>query len=276
MCRRLVTAVLLTCGWAGVAVAQQKDVEGSKDHPLAGRLAGYYISSYETKEFDSVDVVYLSGAEARWEGRTTRIAYTVEPGGRQVSMVQVGRNYEAAVTKAGGKILYTDGRVVCARLERAGARTYLQASAFNDGANYELVIVETGTMSQEVVADAAALQRGLAADGRVAVYGIYFDSGQALVKPESEPTLTQIVELLTRNPRLKVFVVGHTDATGTLDANVKLSADRASAVVAALVARGVAAARLRPHGAGPYSPVATNRTDDGKQKNRRVELVEQF
>ncbi len=275
MVRRLGIVVLLACGWAGVAVAQQKDAEGSKDHPLVGRMAGYYISSYEAKEFDSVDVAYLSGAEARWEGRTTRIAYTVEAGGRQVSMVQIGRNYEAAVTRAGGKVLYTDGRVVCARLGKAGATTYLQASAFNDGANYELVIVETGRMSQEVVADAAALERGLAADGKVAVHGIYFDTGQALVKPESEPALAQIVALLTGNPRLKVFVVGHTDGTGTLEANVKLSADRAAAVVAALVGRGVAAARLRPYGAGPYCPVATNRTDDGRQKNRRVELVEQ-
>ena len=152
---------------------------------------------------------------------------------------------------------------------------YLQASAFNEGANYELIIVETGAMAQEVVADAAVLKQGLAAEGKVALYGIYFDSGKAIVKPESEPTIVQVVKLLKQNPQMKVFVVGHTDLTGTLDVNVKLSADRAAAVVTALVERGVAATRLKPFGAGPSSPVATNRTEDGKSKNRRVELVEQ-
>jgi outer membrane protein OmpA-like peptidoglycan-associated protein len=239
-------------------------------------MSGYYISSYEEKEFDGVDVAYLSGPEARWEGRLTRIAYTVQTGGRQVSMLQIGKNYEAAVLKAGGKVLYTEGRIVCARIEKGAAKTYVQASAFNDGANYELIIVETGAMVQEVVADAAVLKQGLAAEGKVALYGIYFDSGKAIVKPESDPTLVQVVRLLKQNPQMKVFVVGHTDATGAIDVNVKLSADRAAAVVAALVERGIAAVRLKPYGAGPYCPVATNRTEDGKQKNRRVELVEQF
>jgi outer membrane protein OmpA-like peptidoglycan-associated protein len=275
MLRSVAAALVLSFVCVTVS-AQEQDVKGSKDHALLSRMAGYYISSYETKEFDSVDVAYLSGPEARWEGRLTRIAYTVQTGGRQVSMVQIGKNYEAAVLKAGGKVLYTEGRIVCARIEKGGAKTYVQASAFNDGANYELIIVETGAMVQEVVADAAVLKQGLAAEGKVAVYGIFFDSGKAIVKAESEPTLVQVVKLLTQNPGLKVFVVGHTDGTGTLDANVKLSADRAAAVVAALAGRGIAAARLKPYGVGPYSPVATNRTEDGRLKNRRVELVEQF
>lgn len=276
MCRRVVSVCLLWCACVSLSAAQETDVKGSKDHPLFSRMAGYYISSYETKEFDSVDVAYLSGPDARWEGRLVRLAYTVQPGGRQVSMNQIGKNYESAILKAGGKVLYTDGRVVCARIEKGGAKTYVQASAFNDGANYELIIVEAGRMNQEVVADAAVLRQGIAAEGKVAVYGIYFDSGKSTVKAESEPTLVQVVKLLTQNPQLKVLVVGHTDATGTFDANLKLSADRAAAVVAALVERGIAAGRLKPHGAGATCPVATNRTEDGKRKNRRVELVEQL
>ncbi len=276
MFRHVVSVLFLSFVCASVSAAQETDVKGSKDHPLLSRMAGYYISSYETKEFDSVDVAYLSGAEAKWEGRVVRLAYTVQPGGRQVSMNQVGKNYEGAILKAGGKILYTDGRVVCARIEKGGAKTYVQASAFNDGANYELIIVETGTMNQEVVADAAALRQGIAAEGKVAVYGIYFDSGKATLKAESEPTLAQIVKLLQQNPRLSVLVVGHTDATGAFDANLKLSAERAGAVVTALVERGIAAGRLKPHGAGSTCPVETNRTEDGKRKNRRVELVEQL
>lgn len=276
MTRHVRLALCLVFVSVVAAFAQETDVKGSKDHPLVTRMPGYYISGFETKEFDSIDNAYLNGADAKWEGRATRISYHVQPGGRQVSMVQIGRNHEAALLKAGGKILYTDGRVVCARVERGGAKTWVQASAFNEGANYELVIVESGAMAQEVVADAAVLKKGLAAEGKVAVYGVHFDTGKALIKPDSEPALGQIVALLKQNPQMKIFVVGHTDATGLLDTNLKLSSDRAAAVVAALVERGIAATRLRAAGVGPYCPVASNRTEDGKARNRRVELVEQL
>lgn len=261
---------------ASAAIAQDKDVDGSHDHPLVTRMPGYFISSYEEKEFDAMDSAYTTGADARWEGKTTKIGYTLLPSGRQISMTQIARNYEAAAKKAGGKILYADGRITCAKFEKAGAKNYLQASAFNEGANYELLIVEAKAMVQDVVADAAALKQGLAAEGRVALYGVYFDTGKAVVKPESEPTLVQVVKLLQATRELKLFVVGHTDGTGTLETNLKLSADRAAAVVAALVSRGIEAGRLKAAGVGPYSPVSTNRTDDGKAKNRRVELVERL
>lgn len=261
---------------AGPALAEEKDIEGSKDHPLVTRMPGYYISSYEAKEWDSMDSAYATGADARWEGKTTRIGYTVQPGGRQISMAQIARNYEAAVKKIGGKILYAEGNITCAKIEKPGVKTYLQAGAFNEGTIYELLIVETKGLEQEVVADALALKQGLAAEGKVALYGLYFDTGKAIVKPESEPTLVQMVKLLQQNAALKVFVIGHTDGTGTLEVNLKLSADRAAAVVAALVSRGIDAGRLRAAGVGPYNPVATNRTEEGKAKNRRVELVERL
>lgn len=261
---------------AGPALAEEKDIEGSKDHPLVTRMPGYYISSYEAKEWDSMDSAYATGADARWEGKTTRIGYTVQPGGRQISMMQIARNYEAAVKKIGGKILYAEGNITCAKIEKAGVKTYLQAGAFNEGNIHELLIVETKGLEQEVVADALALKQGLAAEGKVALYGLYFDTGKAIVKPESEPTLVQMVKLLQQNAALKVFVIGHTDGTGTLEVNLKLSADRAAAVVAALVSRGIDAGRLRAAGVGSYNPVATNRTEEGKAKNRRVELVERL
>jgi outer membrane protein OmpA-like peptidoglycan-associated protein len=95
------------------------------------------------------------------------------------------------------------------------------------------------------------------------------------LKPESGPALDEIAKLLKDQPQLKVFIVGHTDMVGDPAANVKLSQARAQAVVTALVTKnGVASARMIPFGAGPYAPVATNRSEDGRAKNRRVELVE--
>ena len=85
----------------------------------------------------------------------------------------------------------------------------------------------------------------------------------------------EIAKLLKANQALKLYVVGHTDITADLATNVKLSQARAQSVVNALVSQhGLAAARLIPYGAGPYAPVASNRTEEGRAKNRRVELVE--
>jgi OmpA-OmpF porin, OOP family len=153
--------------------------------------------------------------------------------------------------------------------------TGVYVEAFNDGRNYSLTIVESQEMKQEVVADAKVMQNDITNTGRTIIYGIYFDTGSATIKPESEKALVEMVKLLKGSPTLKVYVVGHTDNVGSLDSNLKLSSARAASVVKALVTRGIAAARLQSAGVGPYSPVASNDTDAGKAKNRRVEFVKQ-
>jgi OOP family OmpA-OmpF porin len=274
--RGMLATAALTLVSLGMAHAQEKDVAGSRDHPLLTRMPGYYIDGYEVKDFDSVDSsAYVSGADAKWEGKTIRLNYAIKSGTKPISMTQIARNYEAALKQVGAKILFSDPRVVGAKLTKAGT-TWVKVEAFNEGNSYSLLIVEAKAMEQEVVADAAALQAGIGAEGKVAVYGIYFDTNKAAVKPESNPTLEQIVKLLRQSPKLNLFVVGHTDGVGAPEANVKLSNDRAASVVQALVSRGIEAARLTPAGAGPYCPVATNRTEAGKAKNRRVELVERL
>ncbi len=95
------------------------------------------------------------------------------------------------------------------------------------------------------------------------------------MKPESEAALKEVAKLLSSDPGLKLLVVGHTDSVGQLEANMKLSQARAEAVVQALTKTySVAATRLKALGAGPIAPAATNRTEEGRAKNRRVELVE--
>jgi outer membrane protein OmpA-like peptidoglycan-associated protein len=103
-----------------------------------------------------------------------------------------------------------------------------------------------------------------------------FDSGKAEIKPESDVALEQISKLLLSNAALKVYVVGHTDNVGTIEANMKLSKERADAVVNALVTKyGIQAARLKSYGVASLVPVASNDNEEGKAKNRRVELVKQ-
>lgn len=136
-------------------------------------------------------------------------------------------------------------------------------------------IVERAAMDTGMVTvDASAMSKAIAAEGHVALYGIHFDTGRADVKPESTAALKEIATLLQREPALKLLVVGHTDSTGDYAANLALSDRRAAAVIAALTSsHGVAAARLRPAGAGMMAPVAPNEAEAGRARNRRVELV---
>jgi len=136
-------------------------------------------------------------------------------------------------------------------------------------------VVEVGQMERRMTDPKAdEMKRSLDKDGRVSLYGIQFDFNKAEVKPESAGTLGEIAALLKANPGLKLYVVGHTDAVGAVAYNKDLSEKRAAAVVQWLVSKdGIARDRLVPAGVGPLAPVATNATEEGRAKNRRVELV---
>jgi len=138
-------------------------------------------------------------------------------------------------------------------------------------------IVEAKAMATgQVMVSTDALKKGLEAEGRMALYGLYFDTGKSAIKPESVPQLEQMAQLLQQNPALKVHIVGHTDNAGALAANLALSQQRAQAVVDALITQHkIAAPRLSARGVANLSPVANNRDEGGRSKNRRVELVEQ-
>ena len=138
------------------------------------------------------------------------------------------------------------------------------------GEYYTLTIVEKAALRQEVTA--SDMLQALNAQGRVALY-ILFDTGKSTIKPESGSIIEQIVSMMKQTPDLAISVEGHTDSTGNAQANQVLSLDRARAVVAALVKQGVAAPRLNAIGHGQDKPVADNATEEGRAKNRRVELV---
>jgi outer membrane protein OmpA-like peptidoglycan-associated protein len=138
-----------------------------------------------------------------------------------------------------------------------------------------MVVVEKQAMQQEITMDAAAMASSLANSGSVAIYGIYFDTAKSILKPESGPAIAEIAKLLTGKPTLKVYIVGHTDMVGEANTNQMLSQARAQSVINELITRhGISDARLTARGVGPYAPVGSNRTEEGRAKNRRVELVE--
>jgi outer membrane protein OmpA-like peptidoglycan-associated protein len=271
-------AVLLTFP-AVVAFAQLSDYKGYKDLALFTRMPHYFLSdegSFVDSPFDGVDFTVKSGTQ-RVEGHHTKYSYNFDPSaGPNPSFLQIIRNYQAAARRIGGEVLSDDGaRRTTLRVSKNGTETWVAVEAFNEGRNYELDIIEKQAMVQDVVANAAAFQAGLKENGHVEVPGIFFDFGKSEIKPESDAALAEVVKLLRSNPAMKVWVVGHTDNVGSVDSNLTLSGARAAAVVKALATKGIAAGRMAPHGAGPYAPVASNATEQGRAHNRRVELVAQ-
>ncbi len=307
--RKSLYCAFLVAMLSTVALAQS-DKEGSQDHPLISRYPGSTISEYAVVNFDEFKIPLArpadTGKSQTVEGKVTRIVYDT-PAPRTV--LEIYKNFESALARAGFKTLYScvnnEGcgssgptqlgsagsedwswgaghRFIAARLDRASGAVYVtihvgQWSDLSRGTQTVLFVAETKAMEKDLVTvDAKALGDDIAAQGHSAVYGIYFDSGKADIKPESDAALKEIGKLLQEQSALKLLVVGHTDNVGALASNMDLSRRRADAVVKALSTQsGVAPARLSAQGAGPLAPVASNRTDDGRAKNRRVELVEQ-
>lgn len=168
---------------------------------------------------------------------------------------------------------------IVAKKERAAGVVYVAVSVEHHsdkhvGALVDILEVEEAETGL-IVVDAEAIGKGIEENGRVVLDGILFDFDKATLQAESKAALDEIAKYLKAHADQSFYVVGHTDAKGTLAYNEKLSDDRAKAVVAALVKDyGIASDRLEGHGVGPLVPVFTNSSDAGRDKNRRVELVE--
>jgi len=284
-----------------VAAAQARDARGSSDHPVLTRYPGSRIQSYNQVDFDRYPLAlgvenHAPARVQQLEGRVTKIGY-VNPAGR--SAFEIYRNYEDALMKAGFEKLWTCEAAACGRTMNWNALNGLTASGGPNDIRYlvargkvqdrvvtvAMAVNTTGTTAHFVEAkamdiglvsaSAAEMAAGIERDGHISIYNIHFDTGRADLRPESKAALDEVARLLRERPSLQLLVVGHTDATGGFDMNMKLSADRAAAVVRALTSNyGIAAARLGAHGAGPLAPVASNRSEEGRAKNRRVDLVE--
>jgi OOP family OmpA-OmpF porin len=259
---------------SGMAFAQE-DVKGSKDHPMFTRMDNFYISHYREEKFAEADFRDEKGKEVKVEGKFYKIDYLIKKGITPPSGLQVLRNHENAIKKIGGIKVFQKSDDIWLRLDKGGKTFYVYVrSPFGD--QYYLTIVEKEAMAQEVVADAKSLMSDIQAKGSASVYGIYFDFDKADIKPDSEPAIKEIAKLLQENKGLKLYVVGHTDNVGSIDYNMKLSKARADAVMKELVTKyRVSSERLKAYGVGSLAPVTSNKTDDGRAKNRRVELVEQ-
>ena len=246
---------------------ERKDAEGCKDSPLITRFPGSIINSCDNKEYEQADLPLKDGETKHVEGEYHYWDIATRPG---TSEIQVFRNFQTAIKNAGFTIDYASSP---AQIVAHKGSTWIFIDSRGD--YYYQTIVTEKEMKQEVTADASSLSEEINKSGHVAVYGIHFDTGKATILPDSEAALAEIVKLLQQDGDLKLRVEGHTDNEGNATANQLLSEKRAQAVVAWLTTHGVAVSRLTAKGLGQTKPIEDNGTEDGRAKNRRVELVKQ-
>lgn len=257
--------------------AHEPDEEGCVDSKLISRMKGCRILSCDAKDFDAYDIVIGRDAENDdWkrrtlEGKIDKVEYVCAA---NLSALQIARNMENALKSSSLKVVSSvrDGGFYYITANRGAQWLEIMVGPWNSQSHYEVTSVVVQEMEQEVVADASGMAAAINASGSVAIYGITFDTGKATFQPGSEQILGEIVKLMNENPDWKFEVQGHTDNVGQKAANMTLSEQRAAAVVNWLTMYGIDKARLVARGYGDTMPVADNSSEEGRAKNRRVEL----
>lgn len=303
-CSAILISIFLT---AHVAYA-----DDNPHYPVFGGYPGARLSAVQTADYDAVTMPtstidansYPSKVkEIEVKGKVFQYLYEIS----KVSTLQVYENYATAITTAGFQVVFSCKLNACGSENESTSLGehiainnniyamyekpfYILAKKSNGTANVygawfigglngdvavqQMIVEEKPLQNGLIVVTPDALKQQIDADGKALIYGIYFDTGKAAIKPDSKPSLDAIAQLLTKNKELLLYVVGHTDDTGVGASNVDLSRQRALAVVNELVTTyKISAARLQAQGLGPYAPAGNNTSDAGKQKNRRVELV---
>ncbi len=258
-------------------LAQEAERCDTVEPSYISRMPGFVIKNCQYSEFNEQEFTpeFPRGKEAafRKSGLYRRISYEKDESvARIVSGVQIRTNYLNAVLKAKGKILSVNNDVFQLRYENKDVFFQVDYASDNDDRGYVLRIIEVEAMKQDIE---ISFSDAMNTDGKIALYGIFFDIGKSVIKPESEPALKQSLDYLKENTSTKIVVVGHTDNTGVYSSNVTLSKARAKAVKDYLVSKGVSATRLSSEGVASLCPVSTNDTEEGRAKNRRVEIVKQ-
>ncbi|MBX3607425.1 MAG: OmpA family protein [Piscinibacter sp.] len=278
---------LLTAFWiaalAAPAALAQADMRGAKDHPLLTRYPNSFITEY-VKNYNSVEFAVGKQPDGQpqrkaIEGDATVITYFHKDAQKQPSALQLLRNYQNAIASIGGETVYErlprdgDGGELTLKVATGGKEVWVlvEPGIFSAPTqSYKLAIVEVAAMQQ--VVNANKLLDELNRNGFIALY-INFDTGKSDLKADGQATVREIVAMLKATPALKIAIEGHTDNVGAAASNKALSEARARSVMNAVVAGGIAAGRLSAAGFGPERPIADNRSEDGRAKNRRVELV---
>jgi outer membrane protein OmpA-like peptidoglycan-associated protein len=273
----VVISVLLLVSLKVQVRAQENEY---KDTPWFSSMPNFMIYDAEDKEFDSYN--FFNGKNCTTvEGRKFKRTYSLKEDAQKSSVIQIMRNYANAIKSMGGTVIYEGApqnadcaenngiNMVIGKAVKDGNEMWIEIASLG-GDDYYLTIIIKELMKQDVTA--RDMFEAINRDGHIALY-INFDTGKSIIRDESKPIIEQIVQMMKSNPDLKIGVEGHTDNVGTPASNKTLSEARAKSVVSAIVSQGIAADRLSPSGYGQDKPIADNNTEEGRAKNRRVELV---
>jgi len=276
--RIIVSLLLLVLPLALTMVSAQESE--FKDTPWFSGMPNFTIYDAEDSEFDSYN--FFNGKNCTTvEGRKFKRTYALKEEAQKSSVTQIIRNYSNAIKSMGGTVIYegmpqeaecaeNNGlNMVVGKAVKDGNEMWVEVVTLG-GDDYYLTIILKELMKQDVTA--SNMFEALNRDGHIALY-INFDTGKSIVRDESKPIIEQIVQMMKSNPDLKIGVEGHTDNVGNPESNKTLSEARAKSVVSAIIAQGIPADRLTPAGFGQDKPVADNKTEEGRAKNRRVELI---
>lgn len=299
----LVIIALLSFVSYSVSFAQESDAEGCKEHQLFNRMPNHYLFSCEQLDFGSMKFPVGKPdpnndnqiKQETVEGKIMVFNYYLKEGATPPSGLQIMRNFQNASKQNGGIILgeyqgwcagtyeynssnINDGTIpfgngctnwgTTIKFSKENNEIWVYVQVSDEG--YDMVIAEKELMKQNIQAN--EMFDTLNKDGFIALY-INFETGKSNIKPESVPIVNQIVEMLQQNPELKISIEGHTDNTGNAASNQTLSENRAKSVMDAIAAKGINKNRISSKGWGQTKPIADNKTEDGKAKNRRVEIV---
>ena len=260
--------------------SKAQDTEGCKDHPLFNRFPNFYLSECSSN-YNELELKMKVDQKETKEGNLTKLYYKFsgDAGVNEPSPLQIIKNYENAVLKNGGKMIFKsttidEGREATFSLNAKGKDYWVKLGPFggtgDECENYQVSILEMEAMKQEIQAN--DIFNALNKDGFISLY-INFETGKANILPESQTIVDQIVLMLNQNKDLNISIEGHTDNVGSNQSNQTLSENRAKTVMNALITQGIDKSRLSFKGWGSTKPVADNKTEEGKAKNRRVEII---
>lgn len=258
--------------------AQEMDAEGCKDHPFFNRLENYYIDGCK-ENYNEYEFMMGNDKTQILEGTLIDILYTYDgPFGPNLpSKLQVIRNYENAIAKMGGQKVYSrttdDGGWTGAtfHLQKDGSEYWLGIYDLinNPVDQFTFVLLTVEGMKQEITANEMfeKINSGLP----ITLY-INFETGKSAIKSDSENIVEELYQMMNENPDLKILVEGHTDNVGNKASNQSLSEKRATGLKTALVTKGISSSKIETVGFGQDQPLADNSTDEGRAKNRRIEI----
>jgi outer membrane protein OmpA-like peptidoglycan-associated protein len=253
--------------------AEGPDKQGCSDPKVLSRMPGCRLRACRTMEHDAVRMYVEEKAPlVEKTGAVEEVSYSCPA---TVSALQIAQNVENALGAAGFRIVFRRAATANVRYvtaNRGGEWVAVKAV----GSHYTVNHVTEAALKQEMTASADGWAAEINQTGRVSVYGINFDTARATIRPESEKVLAELATLLGKNPEWYLLVAGHTDNTGSDQVNVPLSAQRAEAVIAWLAGHGVERGRLSAAGFGSRKPLADNGTEEGRAKNRRVDLIKLY